>query len=121
MYFSEVESDISTPPIEGVFANIKKFSINTHCGEKSTTQTTPKNRIANELSPLREFHVYKMLELLSIPVQRTQLAQITYQNSKIMRYGLLIESSDALAARLGGLVVDTSPPENSTWAPGDDP
>ena len=70
----KIKFDRKNLPKFGLFAGIKKISINTHCGERPTSQPTPKNRLANQLSPLREFYVYKIFEALEIPVQQTRLA-----------------------------------------------
>ncbi|MCO6477014.1 MAG: hypothetical protein J5I94_10365 [Phaeodactylibacter sp.] len=57
---------------------------------------------------LKEYLVYKLYNQLTPNSYRVQLAQITYQDTesnydKINHYAILIEETDELAARLGGV------------------
>lgn len=74
----------------------------THCVENKTT--------GNE-QLLKEFLAYRLYNLLTDKSYRVQLLQITYVDSngkagKQKRYGFLIEDTDEMAERLGGLECD---------------
>lgn len=74
----------------------------THCIENKT--------IGNE-QLLKEFLTYRLYNLLTDKSYRVQLIQITYVDSngkvdKEKRYGFLIEDTDEMAERLGGLECD---------------
>jgi len=66
-----------------------------------------------EQNALEEYLVYRTYNLLTDVSFRVRLARITYQdvNGKkkpVTRYGFLIEDDDALAARLGGQMIEVA-------------
>jgi ATP:ADP antiporter, AAA family len=76
--------------------------LTTHCREKPS---------AYEQYVLKEYLAYRLYALLTDQSLRVQLARITYRNSarrgrNVERFALFVEHFDALAARLGGEIID---------------
>lgn len=83
----------------GLFREYNDLKLVTHCMDDKAD--------GNE-NLLREYLVYKMYQELSPNSYRVQLVKITYVDSegnmsKVKRYGFLIEDTDEMAARIGGV------------------
>ena len=95
----------ATGTADTTFAGQDKLKLVTHCdsGSRSTN------------SMLREYVAYRILNLLSDVSYRVRLLRIQYEDSKsssskfgigVPQFAFLIESTDALAARLGGTPIE---------------
>lgn len=89
------------------FQGNKKFRVNSHCGDGGPEDRPPgRIRVLNEISPIREEMVYRLVRAAGVPTYRTRLAKIAYKDtssesplSPIERHGLLIEAGDVAAKR----------------------
>ena len=82
----------------GMESEYDKIKLVTHCKKGGEAQGYL----------LKEYLAYKIYNLLSSNSYRVQLAQITYKDSKgaykdIEQFGILIEDTDEMAHRIGGL------------------
>lgn len=106
------ESVLDGTPFNGA-ASVK---VGTHCGESTDDSVTAKyGRLPSEASPHREAFVYRLLDTLGIPTLKARPARITYvytdakdgqtpnQKQPLVRNAMLLESDDAMVARLGGV------------------
>ncbi|GMR12223.1 MAG: hypothetical protein BMS9Abin29_0412 [Gemmatimonadota bacterium] len=88
--------------VEGtVFEGQDRLKLVTHC----------QDRDSYERNLVEEYLVYRIYNLLSDISFRVRLARITYVDARgkddpVVRYGFLIEDEDAMAARLGGTLVE---------------
>jgi hypothetical protein len=90
------------------FQGNKKFRVNSHCGDGGPEDRGGRfGRIQNEISPIREELVYRLVRAAGAPTYRTRLAKISYKDTSAVspiaptaRYGLMIESGDVAAKRL---------------------
>lgn len=85
-----------------VFAGQDKLKLVTHCHD---------GRAAYEQYALQEYLIYRAYALLTDVSFRTRLVRVTYRDvagrrDDVTRYGFFIEDDDALAARLGGQIVE---------------
>lgn len=85
-----------------VFAGQDKLKLATHCQD---------DRDQYEQITLQEYLIYRSFNLLTDRSFKVRLARITYvdaagRRDTLTKYGFLIEDEDALAARLGGTIVD---------------
>lgn len=85
-----------------VFAGQDKLKLATHCQD---------NRDQYEQIALQEYLIYRTFNLLTDKSFKVRLARVTYvdaagKRDTLTKYGFLIEDEDALAARLGGTIVD---------------
>ena len=98
------------------FAGTASLKIGTHCGESNDGTVTAKyGRLPHEASPHREAFVYRLLDAVGIPTLKARPARITYvyadaepgqtpdQRQPIERNAMLLENTDSLIARLGGV------------------
>jgi hypothetical protein len=89
------------------FQGNKKFRVNSHCGSGGPNDRAGTfQRIQNEISPIREELVYRLLRAAGVPTYRTRLAKISYRDTSAAspmapmdRHGLVIESGDVAAKR----------------------
>ena len=94
---------------------MRSIKIGTHCGEAGDDEVSVKyGRLPNELSPLREAFVYRLLDALGVPTLKARPAQVTYryadprsgqtppQDEPVVRHALIIEDDSDAIARLGG-------------------
>lgn len=100
------------PPLKLKFpkATLTEQGLSAHNDLKLVTHCIENKTIGNE-QLLKEFLVYRLYNLLTDKSYRVQLVQITYvdsngKRSKEKRYGFLIEDTDEMAERLGGLECD---------------
>lgn len=100
------------PPLKLKFpkATLTEQGLSTHNDLKLVTHCIENKTIGNE-QLLKEFLIYRLYNLLTDKSYRVQLMQITYVDSsgktgKEKRYGFLIEDTDEMAERLGGLECD---------------
>lgn len=85
---------------------IKKFNdlkLVTHCID---------DKLVGNENLLKEYLIYQLYNELTPNSYRVQLIKITYEDTKgnlgkIKRYGILIEDTDEMAARLGGVEYET--------------
>lgn len=100
--FTEKKQTHDTP-----FQGNKKFRVNSHCGFGGADERAGRfNRIQNEISPIREELLYRLLRAAGAPTYRTRLAKIAYTDTSSAtpleasaHHGLLIESGDVAAKR----------------------
>lgn len=83
---------------EGLEARFNKLKLVTHCID---------DKLAGNENLLKEYLLYQLYNELTPNSYRAQLVKVTYvdatgQQSKIKRYGILLEDTDEMAARLGG-------------------
>ncbi len=83
---------------EGLEARFNKLKLVTHCID---------DKLAGNENLLKEYLLYELYNELTPNSYRAQLVKVTYvdangQQSKIKRYGILLEDTDEMAARLGG-------------------
>ena len=83
----------------GLNKTFNDLKLVTHCLDDKTIGTE---------CLLREYLTYKLYQILTPNSYRVQLAKITYEDTaqnlgKITRYGFIIEDTDEMAARLGGV------------------
>jgi hypothetical protein len=88
-----------------VFAGQDKIKLITHCRSNN----------ASQVDALQEYAVYRIFNIISDIGYRVRLLHITYRDTDerrkddlIERYGFLLESQSALAARVGGAPVDVT-------------
>ena len=94
---------------------LHSIKIGTHCGEAGEDEVSVSSgRLANELSPLREAFVYRLLDALDVPTLKARPARVTYryadpragqtppQDRPVVRHALIIEDDSDAVARLGG-------------------
>ena len=91
-----------SPPNGTVFDGQDQLKLVTHCRDSDRYEQ-------NVLEEYLTYRIYNQLTDLSF---RVQLADITYldtsgKNDPVERMGFLLEDEDALATRLGGLMVET--------------
>lgn len=93
--------------------DIRVLKIGTHCGDAPIGVLTPKfGRLANELAPVREALVYRLLEAAGVPTLRARPARITYRfvgaqtDASLTRNAMLLEDDDDAARRFGGTQID---------------
>jgi hypothetical protein len=111
----KVEFPDHARPSSPLFAGAGSIKIGTHCGEATEDQLTPKfGRLANELSPLREAFVYRLLAVVGVPTLKARPATITYvytdartgttpsQAQPVVRGAMLLEGTDDAVRRVGG-------------------
>lgn len=90
-----------------IFQGNKDLRVNSHCGMGGPTDRGGQfGRIQNEISPIREELVYRMIRAAEVPTYRTRIAKIGYKDSSaasplaaIEAHGLLIESGELAAKR----------------------
>ena len=97
--FSDSDTD------QTVFAGQQKIKLVTHC----------RSNDASQVDALQEYAVYRIFNIISDIGYRVRLLRITYRDTDerrkddlIERYGFLLESQSALAARVGGVPVDVT-------------
>lgn len=83
---------------EGLEARFNKLKLVTHCID---------DKLVGNENLLKEYLLYQLYNELTPNSYRAQLVKVTYvdatgQQSKIKRYGILLEDTDEMAARLGG-------------------
>lgn len=88
--------------LNGYNREYNKLKLVSHCIDEKS---------AGKEVVLKEYLVYQMYAALTNQSYRVQLAEITYVDSKkklskITRYGFVIEDTDEMAARLGGIECD---------------
>lgn len=119
------DQDLSGTP----FVGHRKLVLNSHCGERPTSERTDYGRVANEVSPMREHLAYRMVRALDLPTYRTRLSRIRYvddatPDQALVRHGLFIEHKDEALARFKaeGLIPDSAKEVDVTTeeAEGDD-
>jgi len=100
------------PPLKLKFpkTTLTAQGLSTHNDLKLVTHCLDNKTTGNE-QLLKEFLAYRLYNLLTDKSYRVQLLQITYVDSegkagKQKRYGFLIEDTDEMAERLGGLECD---------------
>ncbi len=86
-----------------VFEGQDRIKLVTHC----------RDRDSSEQNTLEEYVAYRIYNQVTDQSFRVRLALITYVDSRgkddpVIRYGFLIEDEDAMAARLGGNVMDVA-------------
>lgn len=89
------------------FQGTKKLRVNSHCGNGGPNDRAGTfQRVQNEISPIREELVYRLVRAAGAQTYRTRLAKISYQDTSAAapfapmdRHGLLIESGDVAAKR----------------------
>ncbi|WP_413560793.1 hypothetical protein [Bdellovibrio sp. HCB209] len=107
-------------PKGSTIADNKEIKIATHCGENDLATRTPKNRIANQISPLRESYIYKIFEITGTPAQKSRLVIMNYKNLGLQRYNFLLEDEKIAAKRLNGTIAKwENPYEDGRCIPGD--
>lgn len=90
-----------------IFQGNKDLRVNSHCGMGGPTDRGGNfGRIQNEISPIREELVYRMIRAAEVPTYRTRIAKIGYTDTSaasplaaMEAHGLLIESGDLAAKR----------------------
>lgn len=95
----------------------KKIRVNSHCGDGGPNDRGGQfQRIQNEISPIREEMVYRLIRASGTPTYRTRLAKISYTDTSaasplpaMEHHGLVIESGDDAAKRFAaaGLIDKT--------------
>ena len=85
--------------VQSIFEGEDELKLVTHCRDRNSAQ----------LSALKEYAAYRIFNLISDISYRVRLLHITYSDTdghlkekEFERYGFLIESSSALADRVGG-------------------
>lgn len=83
-----------------VFEGQDKLKLVTHCRDNDE----------HEQNTLEEYLIYRTYNLLTDSSFRVRLARITYVDSRgrdddVVRFGFIIEDEDALADRLGGMII----------------
>jgi len=97
-----------------LFAGLKGIKVGTHCGESADDKLTEKyGRLPNELAPLREAAVYRLLDAIGVPTLKARPARISYvytdarpgqtpdQQKPIVRNAMLLENTGETLKRLG--------------------
>ncbi len=84
---------------KGIFPEYDKLKLVTHCID---------DKFEGEENVLKEFLAYKLYSELTSQSYRVQLVKVTYKDTeknlgRIKRYGFIIEDTDEMAHRLGGL------------------
>ena len=110
--FPKAEGDATTR--NTIFAGLNGFKLGTHCGESPDERVTAKyGRLPNELAPLRETAVYRLLAALGVPTLQARAARVAYQytdaqpgrtpdqQKPIVRNAMLLENTGAAVKRLG--------------------
>jgi len=85
----------------------KKVRVNSHCGDGGPNDRGGQfQRIQNEISPIREEMVYRLIRASGTATYRTRLAKISYSDTSatsplpaMEHHGLVIESGDDAAKR----------------------
>jgi len=105
------------PPVKLKFPkkDLKKRGLNNHNDIKLVTHCLGDKKAGNE-NVLKEYMAYKMYNALTPNSLRVQLVKITYVDSskkmpKVKRYGFIIEDTDEMAERLGGVECDCMYPD----------
>ena len=97
-----IRLNFKTGDMDGtVFEGQDKVKLVTHC----------RNNERYEQNTLQEYVVYQLYQLLTERSFQVRLARITYVDTSggdddVTRYAFLIEDEDALAARLGGVMLE---------------
>jgi hypothetical protein len=103
---SRRETECTFPKLKLKFPGKTSLKIGTHCGENpGETLSTKYGRLANELSPLREALVYRLLHAAEVPTLRARAARVTYVDSgqpPLVRNAFLLEDDDDAMKRIGG-------------------
>lgn len=104
------------PPLKLKFpkSGLTAQGLSSHNDLKLVTHCLDNKAIGNE-QLLKEYLAYRLYNLLTDKSYRVQLVEITYtdsegKNGKQKRYGFLIEDTDEMAERLGGLECDCMNP-----------
>lgn len=113
------------PPLKLKFSKsaLTGAGLSEHNDLKLVTHCVDNKALGNE-QLLKEFLAYRLYNLLTDKSYRVQLLQITYEDSagktgKEKRYGFLIEDTDEMAERLGGVECDQCMnPNPATLDPG---
>lgn len=87
---------------EGMETRFNKLKLVTHCVD---------DKLAGNDNLLKEYLIYQLYNELTPNSYRAQLVKVTYVDSegkqpKIKRYGILLEDTDEMAARVGGKEID---------------
>jgi hypothetical protein len=87
---------------EGIETRFNKLKLVTHCVD---------DKLAGNDNLLKEYLVYQLYNELTPNSYRAQLVKVTYVDAegkqpKIKRYGILLEDTDEMAARVGGKEID---------------
>lgn len=87
---------------EGIESKFNKLKLVTHCID---------DKIAGNENLLKEYLVYQLYNEITPHSYRAQLVKVTYVDSegklgKIKRFGILLEDTDEMAARIGGKEID---------------
>ncbi|MBX2871454.1 MAG: hypothetical protein KTR30_05125 [Saprospiraceae bacterium] len=105
------------PPVKLKFPkkDLKKRGLNNHNDIKLVTHCLGDKKAGND-NVLKEYLTYQMYNALSPKSFRVQLVKITYVDSakklpKTKRYGFIIEDTDEMAERLGGVECDCMYPD----------
>jgi hypothetical protein len=109
-FFPPLRLDFPGEGTEGtVFQGQDKLKLVTHCRDRD-------NYVQNVLEEYLAYRIYNLLTDISF---RVRLARITYVDSKgeedpVTRLAFLIEDEDAMADRLGGMIMDVpgAPPSH---------
>lgn len=97
-----IRLNFPTSAVEGtVFEGQDKLKLVTHC----------RNNEQYEQNTLQEYLAYRIYNLLTDKSFQVRLARITYvdtsgEDDPLTRYGFIIEDEDALAERLGGIMLE---------------
>ena len=100
--FPNLRLNVQKKQVEGtVFGGQDKFKMVTYCRERDDY----------EQNVLEEYLAYRLYNLVTDASFRVRLARVTYldssgRNDPVTHYGFLIEDADAMAARLGGKLME---------------
>lgn len=103
---------------------LRALGLSDHNDLKLVTHCLDDKAPGNE-NVLREYLAYKLFNEISAKSYRVQLVRITYLDEsgaygRIKRYGFLIEDTDEMAERLGGLEFEGMNPQPSELAAADE-
>ncbi|MCJ7627869.1 MAG: hypothetical protein MUO50_05715 [Longimicrobiales bacterium] len=101
------------PPTATAFDGQDKLKLVTYCHDRDSF----------EQNVLEEYLAYRIYNQLTDVSFRVQLAEITYldtgkRNDPLTRMGFLIEDEDAMAARVGGMILDIPGARATDFEPG---
>lgn len=87
---------------EGLESRFNKLKLVTHCID---------DKIAGNDNLLKEYLIYQLYNELTTSSYRAQLVKVTYidtegKQPKMKRYGILLEDTDEMAARIGGKEIE---------------
>jgi hypothetical protein len=81
------------------FAKHRKFEVNTHCGDSGLDERTHFGRVANQVSPVCEELVYRLIRAAGVATYRTRLANVRWFDTSTVK-------EDGIAQAVQGAVAE---------------